>query len=393
MLKLKMYPAKNGDAFLVDAAGAYILIDAGYKSTFTDHIVSDLTHLSRVGHRLNLAVSTHIDVDHIGGMLEFFQSNGTSGERKIIDVDEVWHNSLRSLPSSAYSPETKQDISLLQAIQRRGFPSESELLLNPIGVKQASTLSKLLRESGYVWNSGDGTQCISNASPIRDLPNGVHIRILGPTITRLERLREWWKKEMRRLGYRGGAQANDLTDDAYEIWCATALQPSQPVVTPISARYVHKLEETYEPDTSIPNGCSIAFIVYLNEWRVLFLGDAWAEDIVTELRRINPQSDKFLCDAIKISHHGSLHNTSVELLSLIDAPCYFISSDASRYDHPDFEVLAEIVDRPSDFERKLYFNYETSASNSIRKHTSRSGAKFSVHIVGHDWITVVGEDK
>ena len=36
MLKIKMYPAKNGDSFLVDAGGTFILIDAGFASTFQD---------------------------------------------------------------------------------------------------------------------------------------------------------------------------------------------------------------------------------------------------------------------------------------------------------------------------------------------------------------------
>ncbi|WP_244077728.1 hypothetical protein, partial [Aeromonas caviae] len=58
-------------------------------------------------------------------------------------------------------------------------------------------------------------------------------------------------------------------------------------------------------------------------------------------------TDPVIFDAIKVSHHGSLHNTNVELLSLIDAPIYLISSDGSRHGHPDFEVLAEIVDRPA----------------------------------------------
>ena len=36
MLKIKMYPAKNGDSFLVDSGGTFILIDAGFASTFQD---------------------------------------------------------------------------------------------------------------------------------------------------------------------------------------------------------------------------------------------------------------------------------------------------------------------------------------------------------------------
>jgi hypothetical protein len=47
MLKLKMYPAKKGDAFLINANGNHLLIDGGYASTYTDYIAQDLAELSR----------------------------------------------------------------------------------------------------------------------------------------------------------------------------------------------------------------------------------------------------------------------------------------------------------------------------------------------------------
>lgn len=34
MLSLKMYDAKNGDAFLINAGGKHLLIDAGFASTY-----------------------------------------------------------------------------------------------------------------------------------------------------------------------------------------------------------------------------------------------------------------------------------------------------------------------------------------------------------------------
>lgn len=388
-----MYPAKNGDAFLIDAAGTYILIDAGYTSTFTEHISQDLTCLSQAGSHLNLVVSTHIDADHIGGILEFIELNGLPSARSIIGIDEVWHNSLRSLSTPTGSPESSQDLSLLQAVQRRGIPKDTGPSANPISAKQGSSLARLLRERGYLWNSGDGTGCIASRSQVRDLPNGVQVQVIGPPVARLEALRDWWMREMRRLGYRGSAQASDLTDDAYEMWCVSAPQPSPAVAAPISANSVRTLDDAYAPDTSIPNGSSIALIICTGGKSMLLLGDAWADDVVAELKRLQTTAGTLTFDAIKVSHHGSLHNTSVELLSLVDAPCYLISSDASRHGHPDFEVLAEIVDRPANFERRVYFNYETPVSRRLQGHTSRSGAKFSVHTAEHDWIHIDRENK
>jgi len=52
MLRIKMYPASNGDSFLVDAAGTFILIDAGFASTFQDFVKADLASLISDGRRL-----------------------------------------------------------------------------------------------------------------------------------------------------------------------------------------------------------------------------------------------------------------------------------------------------------------------------------------------------
>ena len=214
--------------------------------------------------------------------------------------------------------------------------------------------------------------------------------MIGPKAERLEELRALWLREVRKLGYGGSSQSSDLLDDAYEMWCASAPPPSAPLANPIAARGNLRLADVYTPDTSISNGSSIAFVMSAGTTRILFLGDAWAEDVVAKLKAVQPSAAPLIFDAIKVSHHGSLRNTSVELLTVADSPCFLISSDGSRHGHPDFEVLAEIVDRPAPFERQLFFNYETAASKRLRTHSSKSGSAFSVHVAENKWIQVGG---
>lgn len=388
MFRLKMYPAKNGDAFLVDAGDKYLLIDAGFASTYQDFIAADLTQLAKDGGRLDLVVCTHIDADHIGGLLELFSHNGTPAKRGI-EVDNVWHNSLRSLPAPMAEPDGVFDRMVLEAIQRRGFPGTSTPLPNPISARQGSSLAKLLRQHHYNWNSGDGLTSISEGSML-SLPHEVTIEVIGPTIARLEKLRSLWRREVRKLGYKGTSPSSDLIDDAYEMWCANVPNPPVPRATPISAKGNRRLAEVYTQDTSIPNGSSISLIISKGNNRVLFLGDAWAEDVVAKLGSLHVPTTPIIFDAIKVSHHGSLHNTSVDLLLAADSPCFLISSDGTGHGHPDFEVLAEIVDRPAPFERHLFFNYETAASKQLESYTSRSGTAFRVHVSKNDWIQVGG---
>lgn len=386
MLKLKMYPAKNGDAFLINANGQYVLIDAGYASTYTTYLAGALSELAERDESLRLVVCTHIDADHIGGLLALFNDNGDPARRRI-EIDAVWHNSLRSLPYTADGPCIGDHAGVLEAIKRRGFPVPPSLAPHPIGAGQGSSLAQLLRSKGYHWNHGDGSRSIDNRSAPYTLSNQVQIEVLGPALERLEALRTLWLKEMRRLGYRGKPLSSDLIDDAYEMWCShSAQQSSTPSVRPIAARRERTLAEIYTPDTSVANGSSIALVLTSGLARVLLLGDAWAEDVLGELKRRHPDVQQLMFSAIKISHHGSLCNTSPELLALVDAPCYLISTNGGRHSHPDFEVLAAIVDRPATYERKIYFNYETAASHRLRTYSSKAGAHFSVHVVQDEWI-------
>lgn len=387
MPRLKMYPAKNGDAFLVDIADHLFLIDAGYASTFRDEISPDLSALSQSGRRLSLAICTHVDADHIGGLIQFIASNGPPGARTIIEIDEVWHNSLRSLPDSAGASDSSQDLQLLRAIQRRGFSQHLEPLKDgqPISAHQGSSLARLLTEYGYQWNGGSGLQAVQARRSPDVLSEDLEVHVIGPPAARLPALRRWWLSELRRLAYKGTGKISDLTEDAYEMMLAEEASASAEVNT-IATLGTGRLKDVYIADSSLTNGSSIAFVVKGEGARMLFLGDAWADDVINGLKGDGFESTVF--DAIKISHHGSLHNSSVQLLQCIDSPCFLVSSDGSRHGHPDFEVLAEIVDRAADFTRHIHFNYETPAARRLAQHESRSGTPFEIHIGCSDWIII-----
>ena len=140
-----------------------------------------------------------------------------------------------------------------------------------------------------------------------------------------------------------------------------------------------ELANIYEPDSSISNGSSISFILNTGRRQLLFLVDAWAEEVITGLRQSSGLQLPYTFDAVKNSHHGSYRNTSPELLGLIDSPHYLISTNGNKHSHPDVEVLKVIVDRPADFERHLYFNYSTPASDYMKSYTSKSKVPFSIH--------------
>lgn len=95
-------------------------------------------------------------------------------------------------------------------------------------------------------------------------------------------------------------------------------------------------------DTSAANRASIVFSFVYESRRLLFCGDAWAENI--------PDGS---FDLVKLPHHGSIRNLSQELLERLDTTNFLICADGSS--HPDKQTIAKLLQR---YERITVFgNY------------------------------------
>lgn len=394
LLKIKMYPAGNGDAFLICTDTANILIDGGYASTFAQYVKDDLTELNSANQSLELVITTHIDSDHIGGILKFLSLNRTSEKPLIIPIGNIWHNSLRSITTPIAEPlDLEKNRSLLQSINDRGHPktkSDTDSNAEKISAQQGSTLATLIHSGGYRWNNGDGTTTISKEN-LESFPiTGGIIRILSPSQDSLNFLLHEWEKQLKKYGFKGSISSGELIDDAFEFMLEHIDDHQKKSPRKISATTCKSLNEIYKPDDSPTNKSSIATIIELNGTRILMLADAWAEDIILSLQKLKEEGHSMMFDAIKISHHGSYRNTSPELLNLIDSPIYFVSSNGTKHGHPDIETLIAIVDRPSTFSRTLYCNYATAASKELKNYQTKSEAKFSVIENACDWIVFTG---
>ncbi|MCM0685654.1 hypothetical protein NBH05_06710 [Akkermansia sp. B2-R-115] len=387
MIEVKNYSAKNGDAFLVRTSPNRfaMLIDGGYVETFQQYIKPDLLELAATGYVLDLVVATHVDADHILGLLSFFQQNCRSDTPTIIPVHQVFHNSLRSLMTSPNGQKMmrKDDLELLREIRWRGYSLQKNViqLEHEISARQGNSLARLLKEGGYKWNQGTGTKPIGGAGLADFYFPNAKVKILGPNQIRLEALKKWWIAEIRRLGLVGFLNFLEELDDVFEFLCSHEI-PN--LCEQLLSSSDADLEQLYLPDNSVTNGSSISLIVAAEGRQLLFLGDSWAEDIVTALTPGEPT----IFDAVKISHHGSIHNTSPDLLSLVDSPHFFISTNGDAHNHPDFAVLKAIVDRPANFRRTLHFNYSTSVSRKLSSYQSKAGADFVVVDDQNEWIAI-----
>lgn len=385
MIQIKMFPAKDGDSFLVKSgnlANSHILIDGGFNDTFKKFIKPELDAIASKNGQLGLVVVTHIDEDHIKGIIKLIEANGSFSSPNIIKIEHIWHNSLRAITSydSDLANLKPLDKRIISNLNRLGYSTPDED--GNISARQGSALARLLTQNEYVWNFKRGYETICRETlPYYSLNAEVNIQLLTPTMEILNLLKINWEKELKRRGFTGNIN-DTVFDDGFEFLSSREKSMIKSELIASS----QNLANVYIRDTSITNRSSISFILESEGKRVLFLGDAWAEDVEKSLLEIYDNKEKIFFDAIKISHHGSRSNTSVSLLQLIDAPIFLISTMGKKHGHPDMPVLLEIVNRDTSVKRTIYFSENNTKIDALKKLEDQFN--FKVVKASNEWINI-----
>ncbi|MCK6600141.1 MAG: MBL fold metallo-hydrolase [Bdellovibrionaceae bacterium] len=383
------YPAKNGDCFLVSfgqgESQKHLLIDCGFADTVTNYLKNDLKNLSSKNEVLEKLILTHIDADHIQGAIKLLKDNNSE---KFIEIKEVWHNTFRHLFEKNETNYEGKNEQILHQIIQRGYPSKKsdEKREYPISAEQGTTVGALILQGEYSWNSdfdNNGVNCDYKKEVIIDTDTSIFL--LSPDKQKLEALKSLWKDELRKYGVNYEYGKSQLYDDAFEMLMAWEKEIPKRRPKEISAT-----EETVEELLTLPfdedktatNGSSIAFILNIQDRKLLFLADAHPDLIVKSLNKYVAEGT-ILFDMIKVSHHGSFRNINSKLLERIDASKYLISTSGGIHNHPDKETIAQIVSRRADFHRQLYFNYITSNSRYFEQVDWMRKYNYSIHYLNN----------
>lgn len=381
-----VYPAKNGDCFLIsygeeEKGQKHLLIDCGYADTIKNYLKEDLTSIGTKGEILEKLILTHIDADHIQGAIRLLKDNNS---QKFIEIKEIWHNTFRHLFEKKQQGIDKNQEKILEQIIQRGYPAKKGEIKGEqeISAEQGTTVGALILQGEYSWNSDfDGNAiCIDFQRKII-LDENVKLLLLSPDKQKLEKLKNLWKDELQRYGVNYDSGGSEFYDDAFEMAMTWEKEIPKKRPTRISAAketIEELLQLPFEEDTTTTNGSSIAFILQIQEKKLLFLADAHPDLIVQSLKEYQKEGT-IMFDIIKVSHHGSFNNVSKDLLEKVDAPKYLISTNGGRHNHPDKETITHIISRPSDFHRKIYFNYVTDNSKYFDKDDWKKKYNYSIH--------------
>lgn len=364
MLTLQMLPAGCGDCLWLEygtgAAARVVIIDGGLTETATalrkriekarqDRGVATLD--------VELLVVTHIDNDHILGILELLKTESTG-----LRVKDIWFNGrpqLMGLPAAprggggggrqrATTSSNPADLMGGAAdLDAAPLPSAADLL----GPQQGDQLSELLSQRRLPWNQHalwkGGAVMIADTGdlPSVKLEGDLTLTVLGPNRSRLYKLCAAWTDVLGGVDEPAGGPAPDDLLGRRDAWPP-----------------VWKDGESRDP--SVANGSSIVLLAEYGEHALLLAGDGHAPDMAAALKRVRAErglAAALPLAAFKLSHHASENNLTRELLEQIDCRRFLVSTDGSVHRHPDHLALLRIL-RYMTKRPEFCFNYRSDTT-------------------------------
>jgi hypothetical protein len=331
MLTLEMLPADHGDCLWLEYGEAStprrILIDGGPSGSraLREQLARRVAAAPDGKLHFELLVITHVDDDHIAGVLDLFERPPAG-----VGFGDIWFNAYKHLVAP-----------------------------DKLGPPQGEKLSRLLDKAELPWNrafKGLAVVIPEKATlPSRTLADGMTLTLLSPTMKELVALRRVWCEKCIRAGLMPGQVDEEEPEDLLgrrDTW-------------PPDVRAEAAKKPSFDREEA--NGSSIALLAEFDSKTLLLAGDAFAPVLQNSIERLlrERQAERLRLDAFKLSHHGSRKNLSNNLLQLLRCPRYLISTSGKQFGHPDNEALSRVVVHGGR-EPRLSFNYVSKFNRGWR---------------------------
>jgi beta-lactamase superfamily II metal-dependent hydrolase len=321
VFRLHALPAGNGDALVLeygtDGDTRRILIDGGVgpAATAVGQFLGENADLE-------LLVVTHIDNDHVAGMVRLLnQANPPVPQ-------QVWFNGFRHLPETG---------------------------LEAMGPVEGEKFTTIIIDRGYPWNTSFavGPVAIIDPAPAKppspDPISDMQFTVLSPGMDQLRKLRQ-------------GTNWADIVREAGLDPKVPPPPPPEPVsgLERMGPPDVDALaDQSTDTDDTVANGSTIVLLAEFAERTCLLAGDAHPDVLIAGIDQLVGKDNVLEVDVFKLPHHGSKANVTRKLLSRVRAHTYVFSTDGSgNQKHPNDQAVARVIKYggPSPV---LVFNYRS----------------------------------
>ena len=376
MFRIEMLPAAHGDCLWIEYGRGQevhrILIDGGPAHTYPA-LRERILHLPAGERRFDLLIITHIDADHIEGVVRLLQD----AEALTCRFERIWFNGrdqLNQVPDPAGQP--------LGALQ-------GEMLGMLIAEYEERIGSKVLNEG--LPHRLAAIDPNAGTLPVVDLPGECRLTLLSPDYPRLLELKDHWADELRKARVAsgdvdtlrrrleesrslrpvgdvlGGAEAPG--EEGFELPDGSDRDLAAGVADALGGGGAEPGENgPFGGDPSKANGSSIAVLLAYPkddpQVRFLLAGDAWSSVLEASIDRLLPRPDARLpLTGFKIPHHGSVGNVSESLLGKLRCRHFLVSTSGAVFRHPHARAIELLLAQHNGQGRPcLHFNYLTTTT-------------------------------
>ncbi|WP_306262690.1 MBL fold metallo-hydrolase [Pararhizobium sp. IMCC21322] len=336
-LTLRVIKAKHGDSLLLFADDNTILIDGGPSGVYDRYLRHQLQALPKSGEEppvIDLVMVSHIDADHIDGILDLTAEliEARDEERDpIVHVRRAWHNSFADTiaKSVGVSPAAtrSQAASLAGAFDEMslgGFdPHESKLVLASVGQGRQLRLDLKALNIDVNQRFKDRLALLDNAqTPWKS--GALSLDVIGPGQEQVDRLRKEWAKKLKKI----------LEKEADAETAAHSM------------------------DTSVSNLASIVVVAEAYGKTVLLTGDARGKMIMEWLEKTGrlQSGGTVHFDILKLPHHGSDRNVTKEFFQRVTADHYVVCGDG-KHGNPEPNTLDMLFEARPELNYTVHMTY------------------------------------
>lgn len=362
-MRIDVFQAGKGDCLLLTGNdGTRVLVDGGMRADYRRHVAPALADLRRANNALDLVYVSHIDRDHISGILQLmddlvawrvfdYQRGAGNGDYPEPDVPrppeirDLWHNAFSELVS-ANKGEIEKTLAARASLLATADDNEARLLAveqRELATSVAEGIELSRRASPEQLGIPVNRQFEKKLALVRKGAKPIQLgaltaTVIGPFPRDLRKLREEWNDWLResraqqdRLRERMERDARRLgTSDFDRLRGALSLVASElgdrTKVTP-------------------PNLASLMLLVDEGKRTLLLTGDGHWEDILAGLDNAGrlDGDERLHVDVLKVQHHGSENNLTPSFAKQISADRYLFCANG-EHGNPDPRIVQAIID-------------------------------------------------
>jgi hypothetical protein len=405
-MKLTVFQSEKGDCLLLTSkASKRILIDGGMAASYSEHVAPALSALQKKQKKLDRVYVSHIDEDHISGVLQMLDdlvawrvhdyqvAHGNPTHRAPgsdhpppPEIGGIWHNAFHDQlgkNSGAIENMLAAVATVLSGAPSKALREASEEHRElATSMKQALQVSRRIgKELRIPLNDEFGNQLMMIKPNMPALAFGaMKLLVIGPFKQDLEKLRDDWNKWLRSTS--GKAAVRSVNEQSRENERDLG-NNAMPILGPLIA--ASKVLGSRSKVT-VPNLASLMFYVEEDGRTLLLTGDGHWEDILKGLAHHQKLSaaNNIHVNVLKVQHHGSEHNLNAEFCRAVIADHYIFCGNGA-HENPDLDVVETVVNsrigtaaqrskHPKTASRfKLWFNSNSQASTVAddRAHMTR----------------------